>query len=100
MPNTISSNPEGLTEKERNLGNISPSRSTTSLSAQRVSQVTSTSTFSSSSALYLQSPNESMTTISHLIVQPSLPGEEPRLTKEHLLRVLKYVEKMIDCIKN
>ena len=98
--NTISSNPEGLSEKEKNLGNISPARSTTSLGAQRVSQVTSTSTFSSSSALYLQSPNESMTTISHLIVQPSLPGEEPRLTKEHLLRVLKYVEKMIDCIKN
>ena len=88
-PRIISSNPEGQSQYERNLANISPARSTTSLSAHRESRVTSTSTFSSSSALYQPCQNKSMTTISHLIVQPSLPGEEPRLTKEHLLRVLR-----------
>ena len=88
-PRIISSNPGGQSQYERNLANISPARSTTSLSAHRESRVTSTSTFSSSSALYAPCQNKSMTTISHLIVQPSLPGEEPRLTKEHLLRVLR-----------
>ena len=86
----ISSNPDGLSPNQNNMGNISPARSTTSLSDHRVSQLTSTSTFSSSSAGYPQCSNETITTISHLFVQPSLPGEEPRVSKEHLMRVLRY----------
>ena len=87
---TVSCNPLGSLIDGHIENNPSPRTSMTSLSTSRASPLSSSSSYSSSANVD-PSNIESLATISHLLVQPSLPGQDPYITKEHFYKVLRYL---------